>query len=281
MKMVRSGVVLCVFTAILSGPMASICGQDRTLKDNPELAAFFESEVSKLEQQNELTRFKTLAEWQDAKPKLREQLFDMLGLNPRPEATPLEAETTGVTEESEFVVERVHFQSLPGLYVTGNFYRPKAFEGKLPTILYLCGHGRVAKDGVSFGNKTYYQHHGAWFARNGYACLTIDSLQLGEIEAIHHGTYRENRWWWNSRGYTPAGVEAWNCIRALDYLESRPEVDATKFGVTGRSGGGAYSWWIAALMNASRAPCRSPGSRRCEITSSQAASKATAIACIW
>ncbi len=180
-------------------------------------------------------------------PKLREQLFDMLGLNPRPEATPLEAETTGVTEESEFVVERIHFQSMPGLYVTGNFYRPKTFEGKLPTILYLCGHGRVARDGVSFGNKTYYQHHGAWFARNGYACLTIDSLQLGEIEAIHHGTYRENRWWWNSRGYTPAGVEAWNCIRALDYLESRPEVDATKLGVTGRSGGGAYSWWIAAL----------------------------------
>ena len=247
MKTVRSSVVLCIFTAILSGPMATICGQDRTLEDNPELAAWFEAEVSKLEQQNELTRFKTLAEWQDAKPKLREQLFDMLGLSPRPEKTPLEAKTTGVTEEAEFVVERVHFQSMPGLYVTGNFYRPKTFEGKLPTILYLCGHGRVAKDGVSFGNKTYYQHHGAWFARNGYACLTIDSLQLGEIEAIHHGTYRENRWWWNSRGYTPAGVEAWNCIRALDYLETRPEVDATKFGVTGRSGGGAYSWWIAAL----------------------------------
>jgi hypothetical protein len=54
-------------------------------------------------------------------------------------------------------------------------------------------------------------------------------------------------WWWHSRGYTPAGVEAWNCIRALDYLETRPEVDTERFGVTGRSGGGAYSWWIAAL----------------------------------
>ena len=54
-------------------------------------------------------------------------------------------------------------------------------------------------------------------------------------------------WWWNSRGYTPAGVEAWNCMRALDYLETRPEVDKTRFGVTGRSGGGAYSWWITAL----------------------------------
>lgn len=54
-------------------------------------------------------------------------------------------------------------------------------------------------------------------------------------------------WWWNARGYTSAGVEAWNCIRALDYLQSRPEVDAERIGVTGRSGGGAYSWWIAAL----------------------------------
>ncbi|MCA9065678.1 MAG: prolyl oligopeptidase family serine peptidase, partial [Planctomycetaceae bacterium] len=103
------------------------------------------------------------------------------------------------------------------------------------------------KDGVSLGNKTHYQHHGGWFARNGYVCLVIDTLQLGEIEGIHHGTYRYNRWWWNARGYTSAGVEAWNCIRALDYLQSRPEVDGTRLAVTGRSGGGAYSWWIAAL----------------------------------
>ena len=40
------------------------------------------------------------------------------------------------------------------------------------------------------------------------------------------------QWWWNSRGYTPAGVEAWNCVRALDYLETRPEVDASRIGVT-------------------------------------------------
>lgn len=247
MKTVNNRVILSVLAAIISCPMLVVSGQDWSLRENPELAAYFEDEVSKLEKQNELTRFKSLAEWQDAKPKLREQLFDMLGLSPRPEKTPLQATTTGTTEETEFVVERVHFQSMPGLYVTGNFYRPKNFEGTLPTILYVCGHGQVKKDGVSFGNKTHYHYHGSWFARNGYACLTIDTLQLGEIEGVHHGTYKMNRWWWNSRGYTPAGVEAWNCIRALDYLETRPEVDATRIGVTGRSGGGAYSWWIAAL----------------------------------
>jgi hypothetical protein len=100
---------------------------------------------------------------------------------------------------------------------------------------------------VSYGNKVYYQPHPAWLASHGYVCLTIDSLELGEIEGVHHGTFRENLWWWNSRGYTPAGVEAWNCIRALDYLQSRKEVDGTRLGVTGRSGGGAYSWWVTAL----------------------------------
>jgi dienelactone hydrolase len=126
-------------------------------------------------------------------------------------------------------------------------YLPKDTSKKHPAVLYVCGHGGVKENGVSYGNKVHYQHHGAWFARHGYVCLTIDSLQLGEIEATHHGTYRYGMWWWNNRGYSPAGVEAWNCVRSLDYLETRDEVDASRMGVTGRSGGGAYSWWIAAI----------------------------------
>ncbi|MGV2341072.1 MAG UNVERIFIED_CONTAM: hypothetical protein LVR18_46150 [Planctomycetaceae bacterium] len=69
---------------------------------------------------------------------------------------------TGMVEHPEFVVERLHFQSLPGLYVTGNLYRPvQTADGPLPTVLYVCGHGQVKKDGISFGNKTHYQHHGS------------------------------------------------------------------------------------------------------------------------
>lgn len=240
-------VMALLISLITFSVSASARAQDWSLRENPELAAYFESEVSKLEQANELSQFQSAADWNEAKPKLREQLFDMLGLNPLPAKTPLQPVVEGTTEEAEFVVERVHFQSMPGLYVTGNFYRPKNADKPLPTILYVCGHGQVKKDGVSYGNKTHYHYHGSWFARNGYNCLIIDTLQLGEIEGIHHGTYKMNRWWWNSRGYTPAGVEAWNCIRSLDYLETRPEVDATRIGVTGRSGGGAYSWWISAL----------------------------------
>ncbi|MCA9203727.1 MAG: prolyl oligopeptidase family serine peptidase, partial [Planctomycetales bacterium] len=217
-----------------------------TSRGDRMLAAYFKDETAKLTDAC-LADIRTLDDWQTKRDQYRQELYEMLGMNPLPERTDLHAEITGKAEHDEFVVENVQFQSRPGLYVTGNLYVPKKADKPLPAILYVCGHGRVAKNGISYGNKTHYQHHGAWFARNGYVCLTIDTLQLGEIEGIHHGTYRYNMWWWLNRGYTSAGVEAWNCIRALDYLQSRAEVDGERLGVTGRSGGGAYSWWIAAL----------------------------------
>ena len=210
------------------------------------LADYFRDETAKLRDRC-LTDVKSLEDWQAKRKVYREQLFEMLGLDPLPEKTDLKPVITGKIEHEQFTVENLHFQSRPGLYVTANLYIPKDLEKPAPTILYVCGHGNVKKNGISYGSKTSYQHHPAWFARHGYVCLIIDTLQLGEIEGIHHGTYRYKMWWWNCRGYTPAGVEAWNCIRALDYLETRKEVDAGRIGVTGRSGGGAYSWWTSAL----------------------------------
>jgi len=210
------------------------------------LTDYFKSETAKL-QNACLADVNSLDDWKARRPELHWQLAEMLGLDPLPERTPLNAKITETTEVDGIVIERLFFESRPGLYVTANFYRPKEQSGPLPAILYVCGHAQVKKDGVSYGNKVGYHHHGAWFARNGYVCLTIDTLQLGEIQGVHHGTHREGRWWWNSRGYTPAGVEAWNGIRAIDYLQSRPEVDGEKIGITGRSGGGAYSWYTAAM----------------------------------
>ena len=79
------------------------------------------------------------------------------------------------------------------------------------------------------------------------SCSPQTCRQGGEIEGRHRGTARENQWWWNARGYTPAGVEAWFGIRALDYLCSRPEVDARRVGVTGISMGATRTWWAMAL----------------------------------
>ncbi|NOY00080.1 MAG: prolyl oligopeptidase family serine peptidase, partial [Verrucomicrobia bacterium] len=210
------------------------------------IADYFKLETQRLTNRS-LNNIKTKEDWVQARDTYRRQLYEMLGLQPLPARSPLDAKITGRLDHEEFTVENLVFESRPGLYVTGNLYLPKNAKKKAPAVLYVCGHGKEKKDGISYGNKTHYQHHGEWFARNGYVCLTIDTLQLGEIEGTHHGTYSKDRWWWNSRGYTPAGVETWNSIRAIDYLQSRPEVDGSRIGITGRSGGGAYSWWAAAL----------------------------------
>ncbi|HVT27213.1 MAG TPA: acetylxylan esterase [Lacipirellulaceae bacterium] len=217
-----------------------------TSRGDQMIAAYFRSETKKLADAS-LADIKSWDDWIKHRDTYRGQLCEMLGLDPLPERTPLRPVVTGTLERDDFKVEKLYFQSRPHLYVTANLYLPKKQTGRVPAILYLCGHSPAIENGVSFGNKTKFQHHGAWFARNGYVCLVIDTLQLGEIQGIHHGTFNKDMWWWNCRGYTPAGVETWDAIRAIDYLISRPEVDPDRVGVTGRSGGGAYSWYVSAL----------------------------------
>jgi dienelactone hydrolase len=258
MSQTRFAILLAVFTAA-SVSAAAFHNPYGKLPTNATagdrmFANYFRAETRLLTERC-LTNIQTLDAWNQHKAQYRQQLFDMLGLDPLPPKTDLKATVTGKLDHPEFTVEKLHFQSMPGLYVTANLYLPKKAAQPVPAILYVCGHGPAKTNGVSFGNKVSYQHHGIWFARNGYVCLVLDTVQLGEIEGLHHGTYREGLWWWNSRGYSSAAAEAWNCLRALDYLETRPEVDKTRFGVTGRSGGGAYSWWIAALDERIQAAC--------------------------
>ncbi|WP_165250718.1 alpha/beta hydrolase [Paludisphaera soli] len=212
----------------------------------PPIKAYLVAEAGRLAQRP-LLGVTSAEEWKARRPEFQRELREMLGLDPLPARTDVKAEIRGVVERPDFVVERIVFQSSPTLYVTGNLYRPKVVEKPLPAVLYVCGHAKVEQDGVIYGNKAHYQHHAAWFAANGYVCLVLDTLQLGEVPGLHHGTYREGMWWWSSRGYTPAGVEVWNGIRAIDYLVSRPEVDPDRLGVTGRSGGGAMSWYLGAV----------------------------------
>jgi dienelactone hydrolase len=183
-------------------------------------------------------------QWNAKRRQYLDEYYYMLGLSPLPEKTPLRPVITATNKYDGYVVENLHYQSRPGLYVTGNVYRPAEVKKgeKLPAVFYVCGHSGRGRN----GNKVAYQSHGIWFARHGYVCLVVDSLQLGEIAATHHGTYRMDRWWWLARGYTPAGVEAWNGIRGIDYLTSRDDVDPKRIAVTGISGGGAATFWIAA-----------------------------------
>jgi dienelactone hydrolase len=250
--------IICVAISLCGVRGAAVAQPEKPRPGDAMIERWLQKQAERLDQRF-LDGAKTRAEWEERRPRLHREYLYMLGLWPLPEKTPLHATITGTVERGEVLIEKLHVQSKPGLYVTGNLYRPKTITGKLPAILYVCGHSGKGRD----GNKTAFQDHGMWFANNGYICLIVDTLQLGEIPGIHHGTYGtpyrhfgsyglkgqdtvENRWWWQARGYTPAGVECWNGIRALDYLVSRPDVDADRLGVTGISGGGAATFWIAA-----------------------------------
>jgi len=243
--LMRTPLLFCFFTSLVFA--APYPEKTPDTPGNKLLDRYFAEQTREITVNKGVGHIQTAEDWQKHAPEYRRQLAEMLGLDPMPEKTPLQATQTGELKGEGYVVEKLHFQSMPGLYVTANLYRPEKVEQPLPTILYVCGHAVMMKDGISLGNKAGYEHHGAWFAKHGYVCLIIDTAQLGEIRGEHHGTYSKGRFWWWSRGYTPAGLEAWSCIRALDYLETRKEVDKERFGVTGRSGGGAYSWWITAL----------------------------------
>lgn len=237
---------LVLVTGIRAGPVFAAAPRALPSAATLDLTAYFRAQTTGLARRG-LADVLTPDDWWAQRERRRRELFEMLGLWPLPERTDLRAVVTGRIEQEDFTVEKLHFQSLPGLYVTGNLYLPRGLTAPAPAVLYVCGHSPVKRNGVSYGNKVAYQHHGIWLARHGYVCLVLDTLQLGEIEGVHHGTYREGWWWWNARGYTPAGVEVWNSIRALDYLCARPEVDRERLGMTGRSGGGAYTWFTAAL----------------------------------
>jgi len=189
-----------------------------------------------------LSDIRSLDDWKRQRPAMRGELLYMLGLDPLPERTPLKPQITGTLTRPDYRVEKLVFQSLPGLYVTANLYLPANSPGPLPTILYVSGHAPHP-----LGAKSYYQDRAAWFASHGYVCLILDTLEFGEVPGIHHGIHDLNMWNWLSLGYTPAGVEVWNAMRAIDYLETRPEVDRQRIGMTGISGGGSTTWFTTAV----------------------------------
>src|SRR5947207_2642169 len=131
------------------------------------LADYFRAETVRMSERC-LADLRSLDDWTSRRDRYRQELLEMLGLSPLPERTDLKPQVTGKVEADAFTVEKLHFQSSPGLYVTANLYRPKNLNKPAPAILYVCGHGQVLKNGVSYGNKVAYQHHGAWFAQNGY-----------------------------------------------------------------------------------------------------------------
>jgi hypothetical protein len=142
----------------------------KPLPGDAMIEAYLKKETQRLGERF-LDGAKTRAEWEQKLPRLKREYLDMLGLWPLPEKTLLKDRVTGTVERDGVVIEKLHFQSRPGLYVTGNLYRPKTVAGKLPAILYVCGHSGRGRD----GNKTAFQDHGMWFATilGGWLALAL------------------------------------------------------------------------------------------------------------
>lgn len=163
----------------------------------------------------------------------RLQLAKSLGLYPAPPRTDLHARVTGVVERQGYRIEKVRYESRPGVLVTAHLYMP-AGEGKFPLVLAPHGHFEFKK------STPVVQSLGIGLALLGFACLLVDSPGYSwddneQNERRGMGTHDDP---WLAMGAPVQGQYVWDLVRGLDYCETRPDIDATKVGITGASGGG-------------------------------------------
>jgi dienelactone hydrolase len=212
--------------------------------------------------------YKTADEWRTRAAALRRQVQVAVGLWPMPERTPLKPVVTGRVQRDGYTIEKIFFASAPGHYVSGNLYRPTgtppaANGGKWPAVLSPHGHWengrllerptdmareRVAAGGEKTmeGSRYPLQARLAGLAKLGVIVFMFDMVGYGDSQSIVH---RE--------GFTDIeaelrlqsvmGLQAWNALRALDFLAGLPDVDTSRSGVTGESGGGTQTFILAAL----------------------------------
>ena len=173
--------------------------------------------------QNSLKDIHNLKDWEALREKRYEQLVEMMGLQGKQlggNRPALKITKTGVIQKKGYRIEKLYYESLPGLYVPANLYIPDGIKKPVPAILYVCGHSHTQKH--------HYQAHAKNFAQNGFVCLIIETIQRGEVKGEHLGQESNGWFQWYSMGYNPGGVEIWNGIRGLDLLSKMPEVDKDK-----------------------------------------------------
>lgn len=220
----------------------------------------------------------TVADWENRAQELRMRILVSNGLWPMPEKTPLNAVIHSKVERDGFSVEKVYFESYPGFFVTGMLFRPLGRTGPFPAVLSPHGHGgrlqqanseKILKQ-IENGEERFEKSGSfpklalcAQMARMG--CVTFmpdmigygDSIQIRSAQA--HGAIPKSpeldtpdKWSFHStqaelRLQSIMGLQTWSCIRSLDFLESLPDVDAKRIGVTGGSGGGTQTILLGAI----------------------------------
>jgi dienelactone hydrolase len=219
----------------------------------------------------------TREEWEKRAAELRRRVQVATGLWPMPERTPLNARLWGRVDRPDFTVEKVAFESVPGHFVTGLLFRPKGKTGRLPAVLSPHGHEgrlwdygknirRMIADGAERfeGSGRFPQlARCATLARLGCVVFIHDMLGYADSVQVTHAVAHKfakqrpeldtpERWGFfgvqaELRLQSILGLQAWNCLRALDFLASLPDVDPARMGVTGSSGGGTQTILTCAL----------------------------------
>jgi hypothetical protein len=272
----RLNTLACLLlTCALIGSVDELCGQDDPWRVLPYGEQPDDRRLGELKDLNGHFPFQvpsTPDAWHARAEELRRRVLVATGLWPMPEKTPLKAVIHGQIQRDGFTVERVYFESVPDHFVTGLLFRPTGYDGKRPAVLCPHGHGGRLQDYgeeqikwlITRGAERFEDcgrypklSRCAQLARMG--CVTFifdmigyaDSVQLSQKLAHRFATQDDtpdglDRWGFFSpqselRLQSIMGLQTWNSIRALDFLGGLPDVDATRVGVTGGSGGGTQT----------------------------------------
>lgn len=223
-------VVLCLFLT----PSAVLSAEDKI----PEPTLCVGNYQTEAEAVRQLERFASaysnLEEWKQRAARIRQQILTGAKLDPLPERTALNAVIHKKRVYPNYTVESAAFEARPGFLVYGNLYRPTNRTGRFPGILCPHGHARGPDGGRLREDQ---QQRCATLARMGAVVFSYDMIGFGDSE--HLG--------WQHTHPQALTLQTWSSIRALDFLQSLPDVDGEMIGVTGCSGGGTQTFLLTAV----------------------------------
>ena len=188
----------------------------------------------------------SIAAFEEHRKRVRDHFMTAIGGLPE-ERTPLNVQCTGTLDRGAFTIEKLIYESLPEFYVTAALYLPKGIESPQPAVVFVHGHSDLGK------SYPVYQAVCVDLASDGFVVLAVDPPGQGERfqyfdpekgERIIGGCTTEHTY--AGLQFTLGGASIgrhfiWDVMRGIDYLETRPEIDPTRIGLTGNSGGGTQS----------------------------------------
>lgn len=199
----------------------------------------------------EIAKLSTKESWMERQEKVKETLLNIVG--PFPPKTPLNARITGVVKKDRYRLEKILFESQPGFYVTAAMFIPDNLKDKTAAIIFTSGHYQNAF------RANEYQQVCINFVKKGFVVFAFDPIGQGERVQYYNPELKKSLVGGCVAEHSYVGAQCfligsslarymiWDGIRAVDYLLTRKEVDPLRIGITGHSGGGTQSAYIAAF----------------------------------